>query len=290
MQITNKMNLPEALVQACEVSQHNRPYNLSATTLLKGVREILLAKRHWDEMSEDVSDRIWALFGTAIHSLLERETPDTFVEESFFVPVGEYKITGRLDCYDMKQGIIHDYKSTSVWKIIKGDFEDWRQQGLIYAWLLAKQGLPVRECRFTAILKDHSKSKAKFERNYPKTPVYVYSFTVTNRDLAEIEKFILSKVEQVAENVDKSDSELPLCSDHERWARPTTYAVMKAGRKTALRVFDTKEQAEKYIADTGIGYIEERKGSDGKCPEYCSCCEWCSYYKEHYAKGGSECK
>lgn len=290
MTITNKMNLPEALVKACDVSPHNKPNNLSATTLLQGVRQILLAKRHWDEMTDDVADRIWALFGTAVHKLLEVESPDTFAEEFFSHPLGEYNVTGRVDCYDMKNGIIHDYKTASVWKVIKGDFDDWKRQGLIYAYLLTQNGLPVKECRFTAILKDHSKSKAKYEADYPKSPVYVYSFDVKQKDLDEIETFLFDKVAAVAEYADKPDDELPLCTEHERWAKPTTYAVMKEGRKTALRVFETREQAEKYITDTGVGYVEERKGTDGRCPEYCSCCEWCNYYKEHYAKDESECK
>lgn len=83
MIITNDLGLPQALVDACDVSPHNAPNTVSATTLKSGVREILLTKRHWEEMTDDVSNRIWTLFGTAVHSLLERESPDTFVEEKF---------------------------------------------------------------------------------------------------------------------------------------------------------------------------------------------------------------
>ena len=284
MKITNVMQLPEALVKACDVSPHNAEGNISATTFLQGTRQILLTKRHWHEMTDDVSNRIWSLFGTAVHKLLEIETPDTFTEEFFSVPVGKYNVTGRVDCYDMTNGVINDYKTASVWKVIKGDFADWKKQGLIYAWLLTKQGFPVNECKFIAMLKDHSKSKAKFDRNYPQTPVYVYQFTVGKKDLEEIEKEIFAKVEEIEKASDLKDNELPLCTEQERWAKPTTWAVMKEGRKSALRVFEEKELAEKYLAsiEEKKAYIEERKGSDGKCEDFCICNEHCSYYKEKY--------
>lgn len=284
MTITNNMGLPEALVKACDTSPHNSEGNVSATTLLQGIRQIILTERHWHEMTEDVSNRIWALFGTAIHKLLETESPDTFTEEFFSVPVGEYKVTGTVDCYDMTNGIIHDYKSTSVWKIIKGDFVDWRKQGLIYAWLLTKQGFPVKECRFTAILKDHSKSKAKFDKSYPQTPVWVYQFTVSDKDLEEIEKEIIDKVEQLAKAKELPNDKLPMCTEQERWAEEDKIAVMKKGRKTAIRVFSAKDRnnAEQLLEALGKDhYLEERKGVSKKCQEYCACCEWCNFWREH---------
>lgn len=58
MTLTNKLGLPEAFVLACETGKHNAPGAISATTLLKGVKEIVLAERHWDEIEADVSDQI----------------------------------------------------------------------------------------------------------------------------------------------------------------------------------------------------------------------------------------
>lgn len=283
MVITNVMQLPQALVDACDVKPHNAPNTVSATTLKSGVREILLTKRHWEEMSDDVSNRIWTLFGSAVHALLEREAPDTFVEEKFEKQIGTYTVTGRLDCYDMKNKIIFDYKTATTWKYKFKDFSDWKFQGLVYAWLLKQQGLEVNECRFVALFKDFSKTKALTETDYPTSPVYVYKFDVTEQDLEEIEEKIIAKVTelQMFENLD--DDELPLCSDEERWAKPTTYAVMKEGRKSAIRVFETKELAEIFLKNCDAKhYIEERKGADGKCSGYCGCCEFCSYWKENY--------
>lgn len=290
MVITNELNLPQALVDACDVSPHNAPNTVSATTLKSGVREILLTKRHWEEMTDDVSDRIWTLFGTAVHALLEKESPDTFVEERFEQQIGNYKVTGRLDCYDMKQKIIFDYKTATTWKYKFADFSDWKFQGLVYAWLLKQQGLEVNECRFVAMFKDFSKSKAKFDKEYPNKPVYVYRFDVTESDLAEIESKIISKVTELEKSENLKDDELPLCTEEERWAKPSTFAVMKKGRKTALRVFEDKELAEKYLEAGNGDYIEEREGSDGKCDGYCSCCEFCKYWQEKYGNREEEQK
>lgn len=288
MIITNELGLPQALVDACDVSPHNAPNTVSATTLKSGVREILLTKRHWEEMTDDVSDRIWALFGTAVHALLEKESPDTFVEEKFDKQISKYKVTGRLDCYDMKNKIIFDYKTASTWKYKFNDYSDWKFQGLVYAWLLKQNGLEVKECRFVMMFKDFSKTKAKTEFGYPQKPVYVYQFFVTEKDLEMIQNKIIEKILLLEESEKLKDDELPLCSDEERWVKPSKFAVMKKGRKSAVKLCDDKETAEQYIEAVGDDlYIEERKGSDGKCEGYCNCCEFCSYWKEKYGNDQS---
>lgn len=283
MKINNVMGLPQALVDACDVAPHNAEGTISATTLKNSVREILLTKRHWDELEDDVSNRIWQLFGTAVHALLEKESPDTFVEERFTQQVGKYTVTGRLDCYDMKNKTIIDYKTTSTWKYKFGDYEDWKFQGLVYAWLLSQNGLEVKECQFVMMFKDFSKTKARMEAGYPKSPVSVYKFEVTEKDLNEVQDKIYSKIAQLHDAEKLSDDELPMCTEEERWYRGGSFAVMKKGRKSAVKLFDDRETAEKYTkVVSGDLYVEERKGTDGKCNGYCPCAEFCRYYKETY--------
>ena len=69
MKVTNNYDVPEALVKAVALEKHNGENEISATTLLKGVKEHLLTDRHWEEITVDVSENLWALFGTAIHDL-----------------------------------------------------------------------------------------------------------------------------------------------------------------------------------------------------------------------------
>jgi hypothetical protein len=73
MIITNKLNLPEGFVKAVSTEKHNAEGCLSATTLIQGVKQIILTDRYWDMLVDDVSDRLWAIWGAAVHSLLESE-------------------------------------------------------------------------------------------------------------------------------------------------------------------------------------------------------------------------
>ena len=168
MQITNKLNLPYGLVKAVSPDPHNKPGEISATTLIQGMKQVILTQRHWEDLEDDVADRIWAVFGTAVHALLENEGEEDFCEIELKQKVSNITVTGRLDNYNMATGVICDYKNTSVFKIKAGlqkeadgtlhGFPEWKQQGLIYAWLLQKNGLPATKCRFIALLKDHSKT------------------------------------------------------------------------------------------------------------------------------------
>lgn len=279
MIITNKQRLPESLMNAYQTEMHNKEGEISATTLLKGAKQIVLERRHWDELEDDVSNRCWALFGTAVHKLLEEQNPDAFTEERFSVEVGDKVVTGQVDLYDMKKSEITDYKTASVWKVVYKSFDDWKKQGLVYAWLLKQDGLEVDKCRFVAMLRDWSKTEAERNADYPKSQVYVYEFPVLDEDLEEIEAFIKNKVAMVSKAETLDDDQIESCSAEERWEKPTTYAVMKEGRKTAVRVFDTKEEADKLAStDTKLSVVE-RKGQSVRCKDYCLCSKFCSFCK-----------
>jgi hypothetical protein len=184
----------------------------------------------------------------------------------------------------MKNETIEDWKTASVWKVIYKDFEDWRMQGLIYAWLLKKSGLNVRHIRFVALLKDFSKTEAKRNPDYPQAPAFIYEFDVNDTWLADAEMRAHKKAMAVIENFEKSDDEIEPCTPEERWATPTKYAVMKEGRKTAVKVCATEEEAQSFIddleKDKDKHTIEVRPGIDKKCEDYCPCYKFCSYYKE----------
>lgn len=283
MKVVNSLGLPQALVDAVSLEKHNADGEISATTLIKGVKEILLTERHWEDITVDVKDSIWALWGTTTHKLLEKEYDGTFTEEKFEQKVGDLTVTGRVDCYDMEHEILIDYKTTSAWKVVFKNFEDWKTQGLIYAWLLLKKGLYVKKCKFVAILRDWSETESKKKADYPSSPVYTYEFDVSNTDLEDIETLINLKVSKIKDNVETPDDDIEPCSKEERWAKADVFAVMKEGRKTSVKNFDNQEDAEKLVKELGEKhYVEVRPGVDTKCTRYCSACEFCNYYREHY--------
>lgn len=282
MNITNKQNLPAPFVRMAESDYQYTPKRYSATELLKPVREILLKRRYNNELEQDCSDMVWLLFGQAVHHILEQNGTGEceFAEEKLtYTLENGYTVSGIIDFYDMASGEVVDYKSASVWKIIHGDYDDWEKQGLIYAWLLRKNNLPVKSVKFYGILKDHSKRDAKYKADYPKLPVVPVEFTVNEEKLEEIDKFLRDKIDELIRYEDAPDNELPLCPPEHRWNDGDKYAVMKKGRKTALRVLDSIEEAEKYKAENGGDSIETRPGTDKRCIDYCLCCEKCSHWQ-----------
>lgn len=286
MKITNRANLPEPFVRMAEEEYEIKPKRYSVTTLLKPVREILLNRRHNDEFEQDCSDKIFQIYGKAVHAVLENysEGANEFAEEKLTVTLENgYTVSGIIDLYDIDKAEVADYKTASVWKVVYKDYDDWRKQGLMYAWLLEKNGIPCKSVVFYAILRDWSKTKAKTDSTYPQSAVLRVAFDI---DIAEIDKYIRDKIDEIAFYEDKPDEELPLCSAEDRWNDGDKYAVMKNGRKTALRVLDSAEEAEKWKADNGGDFIEVRKGTDKKCVDYCQCCTKCQYWQERYGNDG----
>ena len=280
MKVSNRLHLPEAFVNAVSKTRHNAAGCFSATTLNKGAKEIILTDRHFDEITIDAADSVWAVWGTAVHALLESQPDNNFHEEYFKVPVSNSFVTGQVDSYDMENGVINDWKTASVWKVQFNDFKDWRAQGLTYAWLLRQSGLEVKKCRFVALLKDHSETKAKTDSSYPQSPVFIYEFNVTPEDMAETSARILAKVQEIESAYKLDDDAIEPCSDDERWADGEKWAVMKNGRKTAIKLFDNEADADAMAGELGNShYVEHRPAISRKCLDYCNCKEFCSFYK-----------
>ena len=289
MKITNNLNLPKPFVSAVEREYSYTDKRYSVTQILKGSKEAILTRRHDAEITQDVADMIWLIFGTAVHKVLEDSTEgsDEFKEEKIVIDMPNgYTLSGIFDLYSASQKKVTDYKTGTVWKVIYGDWEDYRRQMLAYAYMLNKLGFECECGENVMVLKDWSATKAKTDPSYPPHPVHVQHFDFNKEDFAFIEKLLLAKFDEVERFEQLKDDEIPECSPEDRWATPTKYAVMKKGRKTAIKLHDSIAEANKMVEDLGHDqhYVEVRKGSDKKCCEYCNCCEFCNYWKEHYGK------
>lgn len=284
MKITNNLNLPKPFVDAVSKEYIYQDKRYSVTTVIKGTKEILLSRRHADEIEQDASDMIWLIFGTAVHKVLEegQEAVDELKETKIEVmmPNG-YILSGQQDLYSESLKRITDYKTGTVWKVIYGDWEDYRTQCLIYAYMFKKLGFEVDNAEITMLLKDWSKTKAKLDPSYPQHPIHIQHFDFNDDDFAFIERFLINKFYEIQGCEKLSDNEIPHCTPEERWATETKYALMKKGRKTAIKLYSNEEDAKAAIESSDM-YVEVRKGEDKKCTEYCNCCHFCSYYKEHY--------
>lgn len=291
MQLTNAMNLPKPFVDAVTSDHQFTEKRYSVTAILKGTREAILQRRHDAEITTDVADMVWAIFGTAVHSILESgEESTTQLKENKIVvdlPNG-YQLSGIFDLYDDATGTVTDYKTASVWKVKVGDSEDWRRQTLIYCWMLRKIGFDAKRGEIVALLKDHSKTKAKVGE-HPALPVWQVSWDFTAEDFAWAEQFVNDKFAEIERCEQLPDDELPLCTEQDRWTRGSKYAVMKQGVKRAKKLFDSEDEANAYAehlgnTEKGSFYVEHRHGTDPKCMDYCSACEFCSYWQQRYGK------
>jgi len=291
MKITNKLGLPKPFVSAVESNYKYKDKQYSVTSMLNdSMRETILKRRYHDKIEQDVADMIWMIVGNGIHKVLENSTeaPEELKEEYIKIEVIEdYFLSGKADLYNEKEQKITDYKTCSAWKIVYGDYTDWKMQTLLYGWLFRQIGFPVKKGEIIAIMKDFSSSKAKYDSSYPQYPVQTITFNFLEKDFKNIDKYIHRKFEEIKKLEKLKDDELPMCSAKDRFNNGDKYAVKKKKNKTATKLHDTLEEAKKHLSNLEKDYpniyeIETRYGEDRKCKDYCSVCNYCNYYKKHY--------
>lgn len=288
MNYTNELNLPRPFVEAVKSDHAYKSNRYSVTDVLGGTCEAILKRRHDSEITEDVSSRIWALFGTAVHKVLEQaEATDTQMQERWMsVPVEgtPYEMSGIFDLYDEATKTVTDWKTTSVWSVMLDGHERWRTQTLLYCWMLGQEGHYARRGEVVAILRDHSMRKARTERDYPPHPVMRMGWDFTDDDLAEAGRLVSDWFLAVQAQEALPDGELEPCGPERRWHKPDKWAVMQVGRKRAIRLFEDEEQAAWYmdqlIDKGGAKYcMEFREGEDTRCQSYCPVAQFCPYGK-----------
>lgn len=282
MKITNTYGLPEPILRAVDTAYRPGadPQRFSVTELIDAPRYVQLRRRHWDELEEDASDMLWMMLGTALHKLLETVGgPNSLVEEYFRVPLGEYRVSGIADLYEVVDGVatLSDYKTTSVWGRLFGDYprKEWREQINCYAYLYRRAGFPVDRGQIVTLYRDWSRGRASREMSYPPAAIEVHTIPLWEPE--EAEAFIRERLELHGSFIDTPDDELPMCSEEERWAKPSTYAVKKPGRKSAVRVFDLPHEAYNYATKDAAYFVEHRPGEDTRCLEYCPVAAHCPH-------------
>lgn len=289
MKITNKLGLPESFVNMATSDYKVTPKRYSATTVLDSIRSMMLRRRHNDEIVEDVSNLVWALFGQLNHAILERAGGGDldFTEEKLVTEIKDgYQLSGIFDLFSTEKKMVTDYKTCSVFKVMKFDYADWRKQLLMYAWQLRKIGFEVNSGEIVAIMRDWQKSKAKYDKSYPQQQVQRIVFNFSQKDFDEIEQWVSHRFDEIIEAESLSDDELPMCTEEERWYSGDIFAVMKKGRKSALRLLDTEADATDWMEKNGGEYVQHRPGVYRKCEAYCSACEFCSFYKKDILNNG----
>lgn len=297
MKITNHYGLPETLVRAVEDDEYDKgDSRISVTQLISPPRIVQLQELNKDRLEQDVTARIPALIGTAVHKIIEKGSkgmPGHIVEERLFAEVLGWKISGAVDLQiDNGDGTwsINDYKNVSVYSI-QNEKPEWEQQLNCYAWLsYVNYGRRVTSLKIVAILRDWMRKQAEINPNYPQSQVVVVDIPVWSTE--EQEKFIAERVvlHQAAQNAVDTGEPLSYCTDEERWLRGEVWALMKEGRKSAVRIYDNIEEAGRAQGEAGAGhYVEHRPGTYVRCAgNYCLVAGWCKQWQEAAGGGTSE--
>jgi len=280
MKITNKHNLPDAVFNFLSKNNYTPGDNdYSATTLLRPPQMVQLERRHWEELEEDAIDKVWSVFGSAVHNLLEHHADDeASIEERMYVNILGKRIGGQLDHYS--DGVITDYKVTSTYTLSNASrMKEWEEQQNIYAYLMKESGLPVEKIQVCVLFRDWSKGKSlSGGKDYPKTPLMVIGLPLWSN--AKQYGFLSGRVmiHKLSESL--NDSALPPCSSEDMWEEPTKYAVTKKGNKRATKLFTDKEEAEKDAERRGEDFsVNVRAGGRARCEEYCGVKDFCHQYK-----------
>lgn len=228
---------------------------------------------------------IWAVFGTAVHSLFEKTNVAEYIHERRVKKkVGKITLSGQFDLYNSTTKRISDWKTASVWKYKKNDYEDWTKQFNIYAWLARQEGLMVNSLEAIALFKDWKKGESLRDSQYP--PNAMVSIPITLMPNDEIEAYIMHRCKLHYDNISKTDDALTPCTTDEMWASKDIYAVREEGRKTAVYRYN-QEDAEGLAKQMKNPVIEFKRGTRRRCEEYCPVNKFCSQYRD-YCNSGKE--
>lgn len=275
--LTNRAELPQAIVDAVANDSYSKgDADISVTGLLRPPRLAVLEKKHEHEIEEDAIDRIWSLLGQSIHTILERANRDAIAERRLSIIVDGWKVSGGMDLYQ-EDGTLSDYKMTSVWKLVKGDLDEWEKQLNLYSVILRHHGHKVEKLQVVAILRDWSKMEAERDPLYPQAQVVNVNIELWAPERAEKfmhERVILHQQARVT---------LPECTPEDRWARPDVYAVMKAGRKSAVKLYSNRNEAKAHAGFDKNLTVVHRPGLSVRCQAYCPVSKFCTQYQESLA-------
>src|SRR5688572_7249540 len=139
--LTNELGLPQPLVSAVANDDYSRgDADASVTELPSPPQLVALLRKHGESLTEDVSERIWSLFGQAVHEILRRADVDALTEMRLTIPVDGWRVSGAFDRLALfPDGLLSDWKVSSAYSVILRDSDgtvgikpEWEKQLNLY--------------------------------------------------------------------------------------------------------------------------------------------------------------
>jgi hypothetical protein len=293
--LTNKHNLPDVIVNAVKNDGYTRgKSDISVTQLITPPYQRKLMQEI--DQIEDVSSRTRALLGTAVHHIIERGAPEgSLMEQRLFAHVLGWTVSGQFDLIALKK--LLDFKVTSVYSHGSPKIE-WEQQlnllrllALLHADSTNDDRFRIEQLSIIAIYRDFLQSKAG-SGDYPEVEIVEIPINVWDKQTAV--NFLNDRVKA------HQDPSPPPCTDEERWATPETFALMKKDRKSAIKLYEIREEADAACAELNAGdpenaepkkrkkaskdhYVENRPKSYRRCESYCSVAHGCPHHNSNPA-------
>lgn len=318
---TSGVPLSLAVFLATDHYDHNDdPNTISATSLIKPVRQLVLAARVPDSMGIELEGMLASRMGTAIHDGIERAWqtnyqralrdlgypekvidriiinphPDQlkgaedwaipiYMEQRLSRKVGKWTVTGKFDF--IGEGRLEDFKTTSVYAWMMGNNDDkYILQGSIYRWLDPKI-ITRNEMAIQFIFTDWARAKAMQDPKYPPKRTMERTFPLLSEQ--QIDLFVRNKLEQIEQYWEADEALIPECSDADLWRSEPEFKYYKNPTKTSrsTKNFATKQEAYMRLAEDGnVGVVIERPGQATAC-KFCAAFPVCSQKDRLIASG-----
>ena len=312
------VSLSLAVFLATDTYDGKEADTLSATTLLKPIRQVILSDRvPPSHAAVDVLSLIKSRMGTAIHDSIEKSWthsykesmaalgyPQRVIDRVVINPAANEDLTDKIPVYmeqrryKMIEGIrvsgkfdfvaegrLEDFKSTSVntW-INNNKDEDYVLQGSIYRWL-APDIITQDTMAIQFIFTDWQPGRAKADPRYPARPTMQRTFKLMS--MQETEAFVANRIRTLKQLWNVHESQLPLCNDKELWRREPQWKYYKNPAKTtrSTKNFDNAQDAYNQLAkDKHVGLVKEVPGEAVAC-RYCPAFPVCSQKDQLIASG-----
>lgn len=320
-QLTNNTQIPLALAVWLATDEYHHVDDskyISATSLLKPLKSIILSTQEGVNKTTDIADLVASKLGTAIHSSVEfawlnpklpqvlksigypdkliesirinptsveltNDTVPVYLEQRINKEIDGFIISGQFDI--VIDGSLYDIKSTGTFNYInQSNSQKYIQQASIYRWLnpniITDDIFSILYC-FT----DWSSTKAKQESNYPQSRLLQQKFKLMS--INETEQFIRSRLNQLKQYIGKPQEELPPCTPEELWQKPSVYKYYKNPQKKTRSTanFDTYYEAhQKWLDDQCVGEIVTVPGEVVFC-KYCNASGICNQARAYMLEG-----
>lgn len=315
---TNEKNIPLYLALALVQDDYDYvsdPKYLSATSLMKPTKQIVLGARNNAVVTTDLEGLIPRFLGNSLHTATEQawlnkanikkgltilgydentvnhvkvnpKTPvkgdlHVYIEQRGYKDILGYRIGGKFDC--VIEGILHDLKTTSAFAWMYGTRDDDHMlQGSLYRWLHPEK-ITSNFIRICYIFTDWSKASASGNPKYPQSRIAFKDIELMS--LKDTENWVRKKISEVKKFKDADEIDITPCTEEEMWLTKPKFKYYSdplkiSGRST--KNFTDPIEANDFMLSRGKGIVIAEDREAKKCvPEYCSAYALCSQREQY---------